>query len=153
MRPQRILIIEDEENIRHTMRMALETEGYDVETAVDGPEGLLRFREPGQWGLVLLDQRMPGMQGVEVLRELKAIDSRVPVILITAYGTLDLAAEVLASGASGFLRRPFTPVELRGVVRETLATRKGSTGVPAPATGPRGRGNAARGAQPDKGDG
>jgi DNA-binding response OmpR family regulator len=125
----RILIIEDEENIRHTMRVALETEGYDVETAVDGPEGLLRFREPGQWDLVLLDQRMPGMQGVEVLHELKAIDPSVPVILITAYGTLDLAAEVLGSGASGFLRKPFTPEELRGVVREMLATRKGALGA------------------------
>jgi DNA-binding NtrC family response regulator len=119
----RILIIEDEENIRHTMQVALETEGYDVETAIDGPDGLLRFREPGRWRLVLLDQRMPGMQGLEVLRELKGRDASVPVILITAYGTVDLAAEVLGSGASGFLRKPFTPDELRDVVRQTLATR------------------------------
>jgi DNA-binding response OmpR family regulator len=45
----RILIIEDEENIRHTMQVALESEGYDVETAIDGPDGLLHFREPGKW--------------------------------------------------------------------------------------------------------
>jgi DNA-binding NtrC family response regulator len=123
MSKPRILIIEDEENIRHTMQMALETDGCVVETAADGPEGLYRFRQPGKWSLVLLDQRMPGMQGLEVLHELKAIDSSVPVILITAYGTLDLAAEVLGSGASGFLRKPFTPAELRDVVVKTLGTR------------------------------
>jgi DNA-binding NtrC family response regulator len=123
MTGRRILIVEDEENIRHTMQVALETDGYDVETAIDGPDGLLRFREPGKWSLVLLDQRMPGMQGLEVLRELKGRDASVPVILITAYGTVGLAAEVLGSGASGFLRKPFTPAELRDVVRQTLATR------------------------------
>jgi DNA-binding response OmpR family regulator len=123
MSAQRILIIEDEENIRQTMQMALQTEGYEVETAADGPEGLYRFRQPGRWSLVLLDQRMPGMQGLEVLRELKAIDPAVPVILITAYGTLELTAEVLGAGASGFLRKPFIPAELREVVRETLARR------------------------------
>jgi DNA-binding NtrC family response regulator len=121
----RILIIEDEPNIRHTMQMALEAEGYTVETAVDGPDGLRQLRGGGPWDLVLLDQRMPGMTGEEALPQIQAADRALPVLLITAYGTVDLAAEVLRLGATGFLRKPFAPEELRKVVRDTLATRGG----------------------------
>jgi two-component system, OmpR family, alkaline phosphatase synthesis response regulator PhoP len=122
MNPPRVLIIEDEANIRHTMQMALEAAGYEVGTAVDGEEGLRCFQQGGHWSLVLLDQRMPGMSGEEVLRLINAEDRVTPVVLITAYGTVNLAADVLRLGAAGFLRKPFTPEELRGVVRDMLAT-------------------------------
>jgi CheY-like chemotaxis protein len=120
MTGERILIVEDEENIRRTIQMALESEGYEVGTAPDGIEGLRRFQEPGGWDLVLLDQRMPGMEGVEVLHRIRTIDRSIPVILITAYGSVELAQDVLALGASGFLQKPFTPAELSSVVRRTL---------------------------------
>lgn len=123
MNTDRILIIEDEENIRHTMQMALETEGYEVETAPDGEEGVRRFQQGGQWSLVLLDQRMPGMSGDEALRLIRAVDRATPVLLITAYGTINLAADVMRLGASGFLCKPFAPDELRKVVRDTLVSR------------------------------
>jgi CheY-like chemotaxis protein len=116
----RILIIEDEERIRATMKMALETEGYSVETAADGPEGLGRFRDDGPWNLVLLDQRMPGMDGTEVLRRLKEFDPSVRIVLVTAYGSVELARKALGTGAAGFLLKPINPEQLRKVVREVL---------------------------------
>jgi two-component system repressor protein LuxO len=93
-----------------------------VETAVDGPEGLGRFRAGGPWGLVILDHRMPGMDGEEVLRRLRLDDPAVPVLIVTAYGSLDAARDALRSGASGFLLKPMSPDELRSTVAETLAT-------------------------------
>jgi CheY-like chemotaxis protein len=106
------------------MQMALETEGYTVETAADGIEGLHRFDAAEGWDLVFLDQRMPGIEGTEVLRRIRAANRTVPVVLITAYGTLDVAQTALASGASGFLNKPFTPAGLRRLAHEMLAREK-----------------------------
>jgi CheY-like chemotaxis protein len=121
MSSQRILIIDDEENIRQTMELALEAEGYGVGTAADGPAGLQRFREREGWDLVLLDQRMPGMEGLEVLRRIREIDLSARVVMVTAYGTIELAVDAMRSGATDFLRKPFTPEVLRGCVRGALA--------------------------------
>ena len=115
-----ILIIEDEERIRATMQLALETEGYSVATAADGPEGLGRFREDGPWNVVLLDQRMPGMDGTEVLRRLKQVDPAVRIIVVTAYGSVELASKALGTGASAFLLKPINPDQLRKTVRDVL---------------------------------
>jgi DNA-binding response OmpR family regulator len=122
MASQRVLIIDDEENIRQTMQIALEAEGYVVGTAADGPEGLRRFREREGWDLVLLDQRMPGMEGLEVLRRIREIDPAACIVMVTAYGTIELAVDAMRAGATDFLRKPFTPDVLRGAVRGALAT-------------------------------
>lgn len=121
MSSPRVLIIDDEANIRQTMQMALEAEGYTVGTAADGPEGIGRFREREGWDLVLLDQRMPEMEGLEVLRRIREIDLSARVVMVTAYGTIELAVEAMRSGATDFLRKPFTPETLRGCVRGALA--------------------------------
>jgi len=116
----RVLIIDDEPHLREVMRLALETEGYAVATAADGPEGLERFGTGAGWDLVLLDQRMPGMEGLEVLGELKARDPQIRVVMVTAYGTIELAVDAMKAGALDFLRKPFTPDVLRGAVRAAL---------------------------------
>src|SRR5690242_4717488 len=108
----RILIVDDDAHIRETVLLALAAEGYQVETAASGPEGLTRFGSGESWDLVLLDQRMAEMPGLEVLCRLHQINPQVPVVLLTAYGTVDLAQGALASGASGFLRKPMSPEEL-----------------------------------------
>lgn len=118
----RILVIDDEANIRETLRLALETEGYVVETAADGPEGLGKFGTGEGWDLVLLDQRMPALEGTEVLRRLYDTNHSVPVILLTAYGSINLTAEVLGAGARAFLTKPITPAQLRDVVGRILAS-------------------------------
>src|SRR5438874_13637678 len=105
------------------MRRALEAEGYRVETAGDGLAGLDRFGDGTGWDLVLLDQRMAEMAGLEVLRRMRETNPGVPVILVTAFGTAELAQSTLGSGASGFLTKPMLPEELRGVVRDVLSGR------------------------------
>ncbi len=116
----RILVIDDETNIRTMIKLALVHVGYQVETAADGPEGLLKFDQGEGWDIVLLDQRMPGMSGIEVQREIYRRDPATRLILITAFGTIDLALEAIQSGASDFLRKPFTAEMLRTAVRTAL---------------------------------
>lgn len=118
----RILVIDDENNIRMMVRLALEQSGHEVETAEDGPSGLQKFGDCGNFDLVLLDQRMPGMEGLDVLREMKARcpDSR--IVMITAFGTIDLAVDAMKAGATDFLRKPFTTDTLRGAVLGALMT-------------------------------
>jgi CheY-like chemotaxis protein len=132
---QRLLIVDDEENIRDVMRMALEVEGYRVETAADGPEALRRFGNGSAWDLVLLDQRMPGMSGLEVLRRMRAIRPEGRIVMVTAYGTIDLAVNAMKAGARDFLRKPFTPEVLRGAVHAALVAEAPVAPTPA-APGP-----------------
>jgi CheY-like chemotaxis protein len=121
MKHARILIIDDEENIRETMRFALEAVGYETETAGDGAAGLAKFGPGEAWDLVLLDQRMPGMDGLEVLRQMRERDPTARIMIVTAYGTIELAVDAMKSGAVDFLRKPFTPDILRGAVGAALA--------------------------------
>jgi CheY-like chemotaxis protein len=137
MSAERILIIDDEENIRRTMAMALEADGYVVAGAADGAEGLRRFREGQRWDLILLDQRMPGMDGLEVLHRIREIDPEARVLMVTAYATIELAVDAMRAGATDFLRKPFTPAVLRGAVRGALAKALPSREPPAsPRRGP-----------------
>lgn len=119
----RILVIDDEPNIRETVRLALEATGYQVEAAADGPSGLKAFGNGDGWDLVLLDQRMPGMEGSEVLRQIHASNPAVPVILLTAHGSLQLTSAVLGGGACAFLTKPISAITLRETVAGVLAGR------------------------------
>jgi CheY-like chemotaxis protein len=133
----RILLIDDEANVRLMIRLALQHVGHTVETAADGPDGLAKFGEGTGWDLTLLDQRMPGMEGLEVLREIRRRAPEAKVIMITAFGTIDLAAEAREAGATDFLRKPFTADILRDAVQAALQGRPSSTSVTAssPAAG------------------
>ena len=116
----RILVVDDENNIRMMVRLALQHVGYTVDTAADGMEGLEKFGDGSKYDLVLLDQRMPGMEGLDVLREMRQRDPAARVIMATAFGTIDLAVEAMKSGATDFLRKPFTAEVLRGAIQSTL---------------------------------
>lgn len=102
------------------MKLALEHAGYEVRTAADGPEGLIHYGTGELWDLVLLDQRMPGMPGIEVQKAIYARNPNARLILITAFGTIDLAIEAIQAGASDFLRKPFTADTLRASVASAL---------------------------------
>jgi len=117
----RILVVDDESNIRMMIRLALQHVGHTVETAADGPDGLGKFGDGAGWDLVLLDQRMPGMAGLDVLREMRQRRPDARVIMITAFGTIDLAVDAMKAGATDFLRKPFTPDTLRNAVQMALA--------------------------------
>jgi CheY-like chemotaxis protein len=115
-----ILVIDDESNLRLMVRLALQHVGHTVETAADGAEGLDRFGDGSGWDVVLLDHRMPGLTGLEVLKEMRARSPRARIIIITAFGTIDLATEAMTAGATDFLRKPFTAEILREAVQSAL---------------------------------
>jgi DNA-binding response OmpR family regulator len=102
------------------IRLALEHSGYEVDVAADGQEGLLKFGDGKFWDLVLLDQRMPGLSGMDVQKEIYHRSPKTKLILITAFGTIDLALEAIQAGASDFLRKPFTVETLKKCVISAL---------------------------------
>lgn len=117
----RILVVDDEKNIRLMIELALGQSGHTVVLAADGPEGLSKYGDGSDFDLVLLDQRMPGMEGLEVLRELRKKSPESKIIMITAFGTIDLAVDAMKAGATDFLRKPFTTDMLRNAVQSSLA--------------------------------
>jgi CheY-like chemotaxis protein len=131
---QRILIIDDECNIRMMMRVALRHSGFDVSVAADGPEGLEIFGDGSNFDLVLLDQRMPNMPGIEVQREISRRSPHTRVVVMTAFGTLDLAMQAVEAGAQDFVRKPFTADILRNAVRSALV--KGPLSAVSPSPSP-----------------
>ncbi len=121
--PPRILVIDDEEGIRAGCRRALEPEGYVVETAASGREGLRRFQE-GNFDLVLIDVVLPDMRGVDLLKPLLEKDPDVVCVVITGYATVELAVQAIRSGAYDFLSKPFTADVLRMTVAQGLERRR-----------------------------
>jgi CheY-like chemotaxis protein len=118
---RRILIIDDEENARLVTRRTLEAAGYEVGEAADGERGLEAFGDGTGWGVVLLDERMPGMDGLETLRHIRARRSAARVIVSTAYASIELAVEAMKLGAYDFVRKPLTPELLRNAVAAALS--------------------------------
>ncbi|MFO7949423.1 MAG: response regulator [Candidatus Fermentibacteraceae bacterium] len=116
----RILIVDDEKNIRMTASQALSALDAEVDTAVNGEEALQKL-EDAEYDVMLLDLRMPGMDGMEVLRRISKSRPEVRVIIITAYGTVDWAVEAMKLGAVDFIQKPFSPKELRNIVGKVLA--------------------------------
>lgn len=123
--PRRVLIVDDEENIREMSRLSLEAAGYDVGEAASGLEAFAVIGSDESWDAVLLDQKMPGMVGIEVLRRLKVMLPRAPVIMMTAYASADLAVEAMKLGATDFIRKPMTPEILRNALAAALAKAPG----------------------------
>ncbi|MFO7942311.1 MAG: response regulator [Bacillota bacterium] len=114
-----ILVIDDEVNIRKTLLRSLKGSGYEVETAVNGEEGLEKMEQRAP-DVVLLDMKMPGLSGIEVLREMREREIYSKVVIITAYGTVDNAVEAMKLGAVDFLQKPFLPDDIRQLIRDLL---------------------------------
>ena len=119
----RILVIDDEEHLRRMMRLTLEASGYDVAEAADGEQGLVQFGDGLQFDATLLDQRMPGIDGLETLRRMRLVRADACTIMVTAYATIELAVDAMKLGATDFVRKPMTPDTLRHAVAAALAKR------------------------------
>lgn len=117
----KILIVDDETNIRMMLRLALLQGQHQTDAAADGMEGLEKFGDGSAWDLVLLDQRMPGMEGLEVLKVMRERRPDAKVMMMTAFGTIDLALAARQAGASNFLRKPFTIETLRAAAEAALS--------------------------------
>ena len=115
MEKNSILVVDDEKNIRLTVSQSLESLNVPVRTAVNGEEALQILREKGPFGLVFLDLKMPGMDGMGVLRRIRDDWPKTRVIIITAHGTISSAVEAMKLGAVDFIQKPFSPEEIRGI--------------------------------------
>src|SRR2546430_1882324 len=119
-RTDRILIVDDEPNVRLMFRTALEFAGYAVDEAAGGEAALDRLRDGGA-DLVLLDLQMPEIGGMEVLERLREAGNDVPVAIVTAHGSIPDAVAAMKLGAIDFLTKPLKPGALRKLVGEVLA--------------------------------
>src|SRR5882672_1621092 len=117
---ERVLIIDDEENIRHMIRLTLEAAGYEVGEAADGIEAFAILGGDSAWNVVLLDQRLPLMEGTEVLRRINVLAPSARVVMMTAFASVELAVEAMKLGANDFLRKPMTPEVVRNSIAAAL---------------------------------
>ena len=116
----RILVVDDEADIRESLETLLDLEGYSVELAQNATEGL-RKMESGHYDLVLLDLMMPDRSGMEVLKEVRERDTETPIIMITAYGSVEVAVNALKAGASYYFSKPWDNEKLLIEVDQMIA--------------------------------
>jgi DNA-binding NtrC family response regulator len=127
-RQKAILIIEDETIMRESLRDWLTEGGYPVETASDGEKGLKAIADH-EFGVVLLDLKLPGKNGIEVLREAKVLRPQLKVIIITAYPSIQTAVQAIKEGAIDYLPKPFDINDLQQLIDGTLVPTSEKTGI------------------------
>src|SRR6202048_4183126 len=118
-----ILVIDDEAGIRDSLEVLLTLEGYAVKMAADGEQGL-RILELENFDLVLLDLALTGRSGLELLPQIKVLQPELPVIMITAYGTVDNVVEAIRAGAENFVQKPWDNEKLLADIRSAIARHK-----------------------------
>jgi excisionase family DNA binding protein len=116
-----ILVIDDEEVIRFLFKETLEDLGHKVITAETADKGLALVKQQN-FALVFLDLKMPGMDGAELFRQIKAIEPKLPVIIITGYPDSDIMARALAQGPFGVMNKPFSESDIVAAVNTFLGT-------------------------------
>ena len=116
---QKILAIDDEEIVRKSCDRILRPAGYDIDTSADGPSALEMIGTK-KYDLVLTDLKMPSMDGLEVMGEIKKRLPEAKVIIVTGYSTLDNAVKATMTGAYNYIEKPFSPESLLAVVRDAL---------------------------------
>jgi len=129
----KILVIDDERSIRNTLKEVLEYENHEIDTAVDGPEGIEMFGK-GKYELVLCDIKMPNMDGIETLEKLMEMPGNAPIVMISGHGSIDTAVEAIKKGAFDFIEKPLdlnrllitirNALERKDLVAETLALKR-----------------------------
>lgn len=122
--PAQIMIVDDEALTRVSLLDALRLEGYDVYTAASGEEAVSLVAKQGPFDLVILDLKMPGMDGLEVAERIRATSSDTIIILLTAFGTMETAIEAIRKGAHDYLLKPCPIPKILASVREGLTKRR-----------------------------
>jgi two-component system response regulator MprA len=116
----KVLVVDDEPAVRDSLRRALELEGYEVDLASDGEQALARLGQPSHPDALILDILMPGIDGLEVCRRLRAGGDHVPVLMLTARAEVDSRVAGLDAGADDYLPKPFALAELLARLRALL---------------------------------
>jgi DNA-binding NtrC family response regulator len=118
-----ILIVEDEPRMRRLLEISLGEEGHTVQTVDDAETGLKALRKDAV-DLILTDLKLPGMNGLDFLEQAKELNPSVPVVVMTAYGSVETAVEAMKAGASDYVLKPFTMAEMKLVVKKELDVQK-----------------------------
>ncbi len=118
-----ILIVDDELSVRNSLYKWFKEDGYRVETAADAKEALKKLEE-NPWDIILLDIKMPGMNGLELQERIREIDPTIVVIMITAYASVDTAVQALKAGAFDYITKPFDPDDLEHLIRNAIEKRQ-----------------------------
>src|SRR6185369_2033716 len=118
----RILIIDDNETMREGLAATVRRMGHEAVVAPSGTEGLARFRKQGA-DFVITDLKMEGQGGMDVLRAVRELDPGCPIMVVTAFGTVETAVEAMRTGAFDFLQKPFAPEVVRLKVERALELR------------------------------
>ncbi len=114
-----ILLVDDEANVRTVFSDVLKRVGYQVKAVEDGQEAIKEVEEK-TYNLALVDLRMPTMDGIEILENIKKRKPQIPVIIYTGHGSITTAVEAMRKGASDYLNKPFSPEELKLSIRNAL---------------------------------
>src|SRR3989339_419914 len=123
MRPEQILIVDDEKRIVENISLCLQKEGYKAVGAYNGDEAI-KFFEQQRFDLVLLDISMPGMNGYEVMEHIYGLDDEVLIIIITGYASIESAVRALKIGAWDYLKKPFEYADLIKTIQIALSQKK-----------------------------
>jgi DNA-binding NtrC family response regulator len=115
-----ILVVDDEAVIRDGLQRVLEGDQFEVETCISGYNAIERMQKK-EYGLVITDLKMPGMNGIEVLKAVKTLQPDIPVILITGYASIDTAVEAIKNGAADYISKPFAPDLLLEKIQNALS--------------------------------
>src|ERR1700746_1396530 len=118
-----ILIVEDEAKMRRLIELELADQGFRAQTVADA-ETALKLVNANQFDLIVTDLKLPGMSGIEFLQTVKRANAAIPIIIMTAFGTVESAVEAMKAGASDYVLKPFSLAELVIVIRKELATRE-----------------------------
>lgn len=124
MTKPKILFIDDEEIVLRSCRRIFASSGYEIDTALSGEEGLNKALSQ-DYDIVVTDLKMPGIGGMEVLSRLRKEKPETTVIIFTGYASVDTAREALKNGAFDYIPKPFTPDEIREVIKNALEAREG----------------------------
>jgi two-component system NtrC family response regulator len=116
---EKILIIDDNESLRYTLTSVIEEAGFETFAVEDGKKGISEVRT-NLYNLVICDMKMPGMDGMQILGEIKNINPDLPVIVLTAFGDIKNAVEAMKQGAHDYLTKPFNNEEMIIIIRKAL---------------------------------
>ena len=125
MKPEEIgiLIVDDEASVRDSLYQWFKDDGYRVDTAADAAGALKKLQE-NPWDIILLDIKMPGMDGIELQNRIKQIDKNIVTIIITAYASVDTAIQALKDGAFDYVTKPIDPDDLSRLIRNAIEKRR-----------------------------
>jgi DNA-binding NtrC family response regulator len=119
----RILVVDDEAVVRESLHAWFSTDEYPIEMAAGGPEAIRKLQE-SNWDILLTDVKMPGMDGLELQKKAKEIDPDIPVIIMTAYASVESAMQAIREGAYDYVTKPLDPEDLEQIINRAAERRQ-----------------------------